>query len=247
VRKVAELAVNFFIKDDQPNVTGIILAGLADLKNELNNSDMFDQRLRRIVVGVVDTSYGFENGLNQAIELSGETLRNVKFVQERKLISNFFDEIAKDTGRVCYGIKETFYALENGAVSTLIVWENLDLTRVVLMQGDHEKVLYLNISQIEDTNYLKDDEGNELEIRENQLLVEWLAENYKRFGASLQFVTDKSQEGAQFVQGFGGVGGLLRYQFDFSSMDIPYDNEGFGLGGDDEGGEINEDEWEIFY
>jgi len=208
---------------------------------------MFDQRLRRIVVGVVDTSYGFENGLNQAIELSAETLRNVKFVQERKLISHFFDEIAKDSGKVCYGIKETFYALENGAVQTLVVWENLDMTRVVLVQRDKEKVLFLCPKQIEDTNYLKDEDGNELEVRDEQLLVEWLAENYKKFGASLQFVTDKSQEGAQFVQGFGGVGGLLRYQFDFSSMDIPEYDTGFGLGDDDGAGEINEDEWEIFY
>jgi len=209
---------------------------------------MFDQRLKRVVVGVVDTCYGFENGLNQAIELSGETLSNVKFVQERKLISNFFDEIARDTGKVCYGIKETFYALENGAVATLIVWENLDITRVVLMQTNNQQItLFLNGDQIEDTNYLKDPDGNELEVVENQLLGEWLAENYKKFGASLQFVTDKSQEGSQFVQGFGGVGGLLRYQFDFSSMDIPtYDDGGFGLGDDDDG-EINEDEWEIFY
>jgi len=138
--------------------------------------------------------------------------------------------------------------LENGAVATLIIWENLDITRLVLMQRDHEKVLFLNNNQIEDTNYLKDEDGNELEIKDNQLLVEWLAENYKKFGASLQFVTDKSQEGAQFVQGFGGVGGLLRYQFDFSSMDIPYDNGGFGLVEDDGAvGDINEDEWEIFY
>jgi len=86
-----------------------------------------------------------------------------------------------------------------------------------------------------------------LEVVENQLLGEWLAENYKKFGASLQFVTDKSQEGSQFVQGFGGVGGLLRYQFDFSSMDIPTGDNGFGLGDDDDDGDINEDEWEIFY
>lgn len=28
------------------------------------------------------------------------------------------------------------------------------------------------------------------------------------FGAALEIVTDKSQEGAQFVKGFGGIGGL---------------------------------------
>ena len=32
-------------------------------------------------------SAGGENGFNQAIELSGETLSNVKFVMEKRLIS----------------------------------------------------------------------------------------------------------------------------------------------------------------
>ena len=52
-------------------------------------------------------------------------------------------------------------------------------------------------------------------IGEPQSLLEWFAENYKEFGANLEFVTDKSQEGAQFVRGFGGVGGLLRYKVSF--------------------------------
>lgn len=41
-------------------------------------------------------------------------------------------------------------------------------------------------------------------------LLEWLANNYKSFGATLEIITDRSQEGSQFVRGFGGVGGMLR-------------------------------------
>ena len=42
VRKVAETAVQCFIVDDKVNVSGLILAGLADFKTELHQSDMFD-------------------------------------------------------------------------------------------------------------------------------------------------------------------------------------------------------------
>ena len=86
VRKVAETAVKCFIKDDKVNVAGLILAGSADFKTELNGSDMFDQRLAAKVIRTVDVSYGGENGFNQAIELVAEDLSNVKFVQEKKLI-----------------------------------------------------------------------------------------------------------------------------------------------------------------
>lgn len=47
-----------------------------------------------------------------------------------------------------------------------------------------------------------------MELVESQPLLEWLANNYKTFGATLEIITDKSQEGSQFVRGFGGIGGL---------------------------------------
>jgi len=43
VRKVAETAVQMFISNDRPNVVGLVLAGSADFKTELSQSDMFDQ------------------------------------------------------------------------------------------------------------------------------------------------------------------------------------------------------------
>jgi len=49
--------------------------------------------------------------------------------------------------------------------------------------------------------------GVEMELIESQPLLEWLANNYKMFGATLEIITDKSQEGSQFVRGFGGIGG----------------------------------------
>ncbi len=42
VRKVAETAVQLFITNDRPNVAGLVLAGSADFKTELSQSDMFD-------------------------------------------------------------------------------------------------------------------------------------------------------------------------------------------------------------
>ena len=36
------------------------------------------------------------------------------------------------------------------------------------------------------------------------------APNYKNYGCTLEIVTDRSQEGAQFVKGFGGIGGTLQ-------------------------------------
>ena len=43
---------------------------------------------------------GGENGFTQAIELSSEMLANVKFVQEKRLIGRFFEEISQDSGKL---------------------------------------------------------------------------------------------------------------------------------------------------
>ncbi|KAG6400641.1 hypothetical protein SASPL_137482 [Salvia splendens] len=74
VRKTAEVATQFYINPNtsQPNVSG---------QTELSQSDMFDLRLQaKILLNVVDVSYGGENGFNQAIaiELSAEILSNVR-------------------------------------------------------------------------------------------------------------------------------------------------------------------------
>lgn len=233
VRKVAETAVQLFLTNDKANVSGLILAGSADFKTELSQSDMFDQRLQAKIIKLVDVSYGGENGFNQAIELAAESLANVKFIQEKKLIGKYFDEISQDTGKYCFGVDDTLKALEMGAVETLICWENLDIQRVTLKNHatGEEKILFLNSEQEKDkTHFMDQESGVELELEENMPLLEWLANNYKRFGAALEIITDRSQEGSQYVRGFGGIGGMLRYLVDFQSLQCDdFDEEEYDL------------------
>eukprot|EP00484_Ammonia_sp_Unknown_P017854 CAMPEP_0197045464 /NCGR_PEP_ID=MMETSP1384-20130603/21325_1 /TAXON_ID=29189 /ORGANISM="Ammonia sp." /LENGTH=438 /DNA_ID=CAMNT_0042477087 /DNA_START=123 /DNA_END=1439 /DNA_ORIENTATION=- len=222
VRKCAEAATQQFITGDRPNVEGLVLAGSASFKHELNKSDIFDGRLKAIVLKIVDTSYGGENGFNQAIALSRDTLANVQFVREKKLLTDYMQEIAQDNNKYCFGIRDTIRALEMGAVSTLIVWEDLKMTRVVVQNPSNKEqdALFLSDLDLEKGDFQKDAEtGVTLDVVEKVDFLEWLADNYKTYGACMEFVTDRSQEGAQFVKGFGGIGGLLRWQVNWAEMD----------------------------
>merc|ERR1712038_1972785 len=224
VRKVAEVSTQFFITNDKPNVSGLVLAGSAEFKSKLNTSDLFDPRLSSIVTKIVDVSYGGENGFNQAIELSSESLKNVKFIREKKLLAKYFSEISRDTGRYCFGVKDSLQALELGAVEDLIVWENLDVTRYTFRHPTTNEEIISHLSEIQEkdpTNF-NDSDGIEYDITERQALLEWPANNFKNYGARLNFVTNKSQEGSQFCKGFGGIGGMLRYKVDFQDFDDPY-------------------------
>merc|ERR1712139_393740 len=142
------------------NIAGLFVAGSAEFKQALTtDTDLFDPRLHNILIPpLLDVSYGGEMGFNQAIELASETLKNVKFIQEKKLITKFLDEIAQDTGKYCFGIKETIQGLEMGAVESLICWENLDILRVQIRNPhtDVEHTHYLTPEQAKDPKLYRD-------------------------------------------------------------------------------------------
>ena len=97
---------------------------------------------------------------------------------------------------IVYGVEDTLKALELGAIKTLICWEDLDDGGV--------KVQSINGCL---TPHHRGKGASENEAIEGVPLLEWLSNNYVNFGATLELVTDRTREGAQFVRGFGGIGG----------------------------------------
>lgn len=213
VRKVGELATSYFISNDLPNIKGLILAGSADFKSELDKSAHLDPRLKETVLQVIDISYGGQTGFNQAIQLSANILSNVKLMEEKKLLEKFFDEINKDTGKYCFGMQQTIDALEQGAVEKLIVWEDLEIMRYVFSIGNKEEIRFFNKNQKIDA--IDKESNNVMNIKEKNLWLDWITEEYKTYGTELELVTDKSSVGTQFVKGFGGIGGILRWALNF--------------------------------
>lgn len=262
LKKVIENANNLFWDKtkEKATVTGLIIGGCAEFKDQLNRSDLLDPRLHRIVWKVVVTSYGGDNGLNQAIHESRQYLSEYKITKEKKIIAEYFNVIAKDSGisresNFCFGTKDVFKALEMGAISDLIVWEELPIVRYVLLEKgttnnnnnnkkkttlehkdkdkENEKrtiIKYVdpeNKSAFEKLLTSVDENGLEitLEIMESISLVDWMMENYKNYGTKLHLISDATTEGSQFCKGFGGFGGITRYGVDFSDSDSDPNNK----------------------
>lgn len=133
---------------------------------------------------------------------------------EKKLLSDFYGEIAQGTEMIVFGPLDTLFSMEMGAVQKLIVFEELDYLRVEVLHpvSKETKILYLKPDQLDNPRHFEQD-GLELEVIDKDTpLIEWLIDHYKEFGASLELISDKSQEGFQFVEGFGGIGGMLRFK-----------------------------------
>ena len=103
-------------------------------------------------------------------------LANVKFIQEKKLIGKYFDEISTDTGRYCFGIEDSLKALDLGAVETLIVWEGLDCTRYIFRNSiGEELVKHLDKEKEKDRSHFVDAlTALDLEVIEKKPLLEWV-------------------------------------------------------------------------
>lgn len=234
LKKVAEMATNIFVPNGQtPNIKGLILAGSADFKSELEKSDVFDYRLKPIVLKMVDISYGQEQGFNQAIELSKDCLGNVKFMAEKKVVGAFLDEISKDTGKYVFGVKDTLKAIEEGAMDTIIVYEDLDLYQIAVRNAEGElSTKVVKGKEIESNSYTEKEET--FEIVDQTPYVEYLLENYKDLANHLEVISDKSSEGNQFAKGFGGLGGILKFK-----LELEYEENSQGSDSDS----FNEDDF----
>ena len=144
---------------------------------------------------------------------------------KKKIIGNFFEEIAKDTGKYVFGLKDTIEALENGMVDLLIIWENIDFVRLTLKDNKDEiRIETVSGKKVTGQKFKPEDSDVEYEIIEKVYLSEWLLNNYKRYVSHLEIVTDKTSEGNQFVKGFGGIGGNLRYKLEQNFEEIEENN-----------------------
>uniref|UniRef100_A0A7S0QQS7 Eukaryotic peptide chain release factor subunit 1 n=1 Tax=Cryptomonas curvata TaxID=233186 RepID=A0A7S0QQS7_9CRYP len=228
LKKVVELSNQYFINEQgKINVIGLILAGSADFKNELSGLEIFDLRLQSKIIQVLDIAYGGESGFNQAIDACSGVLANSKFIKEKKIVTSFFEEIAKNSGKYVFGFDDTLKNLEAGIIDKLLCWENLKKVRVVF---------YNTKTKIKNTEFLDEKElssitngknfkiKNELEIIEKELFLDWVVNNRKSFGLNVCLISDCTPEGDQFIKGFGGIGGILRYEINDSHTLINSDD-----------------------
>ena len=126
-----------------------------------------------------------------------------------------------DTGLIVFGVADTMKAIEMGALDTMMLFEAIEIMRYEVKNPVTQeiKVHYLNDQQAEDPKYFKDKEsGVDLEVISVEQLGDWLVMNYKQFGINIEFITDKSSDGFQFVKGFGGIGGFLRYKLELDDL-----------------------------
>jgi len=199
---------------------GILIGGPGPTKDKFANSQFFDYRLKEKILDIIDIGYSDEAGIKEIIRKSESFLKNLQFLKERKIVQKFMGHIAKDSGLAIYGEEEVRKYLKMGAVDTILISENLDITRLFIECnncGWKEKKT-LNSNEVSDYEnkiskmHCPKCNSSLLSIVEKIDLVENLGTIAERVGTNIEVISSSTEEGGQFWQGFGGIGAILRYK-----------------------------------
>lgn len=216
--RIAEYATKIFL-DPRVQLTGLLIGGPGPTKQEFVNGNLLQYQLQEKVIATVDTGYTGEEGVRELLERSRRTLREVRYIREKRLIQFFLKHLVQDSGMVAYGYRDVLRLMQQGAVKTLIVSEKLDTytlnfrckvdqnQKQEIVSGDKYRQMQASGETVK-CNLC----GNFMEIESAKSLIEEFAGLADQTKTRIEIVSAETEEGEQLLRSFGGVGAILRYK-----------------------------------
>lgn len=219
-KRAAEYAKKIFLPIE--DLKGIIVGGPGPTKYEFEKGGYLDYRLKEKIIAVVDTAYTGEQGVKEILEKSPEIMRNVRYVEERRIVQKFLYEIGHDTGLATYGEREVRRALEAGLVDTLLLSEALETTQVTIKCSSCGYTCHKTMKRSELLGFsqsLVDKPCPKcgalaLEVAEEKDLIDELAELAEAAGSRVEIISPETEEGQMLLKSFGGIAAILRYKME---------------------------------
>ena len=200
-------AINMMCQQLQFKVKGLIVGGPGPAKEGFAKADKLNYQIK--ILGVYDTGYTDEYGLQELLEKAQDLLREEAAAKERKVLERFMQERVRN-GLATYGYENTKEALESGKAGTLILSEDADLFLVKYECSSCKEV----VERIEEGQHreAKHSCGGTLQAVEVKDIIEELLDMAEKAGTEIVFVSSESSYGKEFLMGFKGIGALLRYR-----------------------------------
>jgi len=216
-KRVAEKANELFLQ--YPEMKGVIVAGPGPTKDVFVQGDYLHYTLRD-KIHVVDTSYSGESGVREAVNKSADFLKEVRMVEEQKLIQRLMSEATRPDGLAVYGEKQVFEALQKNMVDLLLVSEDLNRVEVIIrcQNCGYETKFTVNAeeTQAEVPKRLAEKcpacQNQSLTLHETQLLIDRLIAEAEKMGVKVELISSEHEEGEMFKRAFGGIAGFLRHR-----------------------------------
>ncbi len=216
-KRVAEKASELFLQ--YPNIKGVIIAGPGPTKEEFAQGDYLHYTLRD-KIHIVDTSYSGESGVREAVAKSSDYLREIRMVDEQRLVQRLMAEVAREDSKAVYGEKQVREALSKNMVELLLISEGLDRVEATIRCQNcaFEEKLTLSQDELQSevpkrlSEKCPKCQNQTLALSGTELLIDVLISEAGKVGAKVELISPEHEEGEMFRRAFQGVAGFLRHR-----------------------------------
>ena len=212
-QKSAERACNYWLPQIE-NLQGIIVGGPGATKDFVVKKDYFHHEIKKLIrEPLFDVGYSNESGLRELIQRAGGLMDQIELDAERNLVDQFLREVMQNHPKATYGETMVRAALDQGAVHTLLLSENLRQRRVgwTCKQCRHEwESTQSKRSDIPncpscDSENISEDPDRSMD------LVDELSMLAGHISAKVSLISMDTEEGVTLNDSFGGIAAILRY------------------------------------
>ncbi|HLF06909.1 MAG TPA: peptide chain release factor aRF-1 [Thermoplasmata archaeon] len=192
---------------------GILVGGPGATKEFFADQDYLHHEVqKKVLKPYLDTGYTDETGLRELVERASQNISKMASSSEKELVDRFFSEVRKpDSGLAAYGETQVRSALKMGAVDTLLVSEGLRKTRVHWKcETDATTLEKTHKGDIPVEKCVKC--GGTMKRQSQVDLIREMIDEAAAYNSKVELVSTDTQEGAQLLTAFGGLGAILRYR-----------------------------------
>ncbi|MBW3020283.1 peptide chain release factor aRF-1 [Candidatus Woesearchaeota archaeon] len=105
---------------------GILVGGPGPTKYDFVDGNYITNEVKQKIITIQDLSYTEEFGLQELLDKSQDVLASEEVADEKKIMTRFFEILAKEPNKAAYGINDVLTKIEMGAVEIVLISECLD-------------------------------------------------------------------------------------------------------------------------
>jgi peptide chain release factor subunit 1 len=214
--RVSEHATRTFV--DSNKITGLIVGGPGPTKEEFLKGGYLHYELQKKVIAVLDLGYSGREGVRELVEKAGDILKDVRLVEEKRLVQKFLGEVNRQGGLAIYGLPRVVEALQKASTEVVLVSDDMDMLR---LEATCKKCGTVKTQTVPASKKVQERQelastpctncgATDYEFVENDI-VDVLEEMAFQGGSKVEVISSGTEEGSMF-RTFGGIAALLRYR-----------------------------------
>jgi len=204
-KRVGESMDRYFLN----TAKGVIVGGPGPAKDNFVKMKPWNYQIK--LMGVVDTGYTDETGLREVMTKSTDILAQQQTVVEKVIADRFLKEVVSG-GLAVYGEAAVRNAIMINQASSVLLSDGLKYRRYHMVCQNCKSEFDYNVKELADPPGACPKCEGRLNTQSSRDLIDDLLELAEKANMKVEILSADTQDGAQFLQTFYGIGAFVRYK-----------------------------------